>query len=70
MTDPRQRRAALIRDQVLMQLEQGPAPTHLVLYMVRKGMIGDVSGRQVESALQQLRREGKARYHERRWELV
>lgn len=69
MTDPRHRRAALIRDHVLMQLQRGPAPAHLVLYMARDGLLGDVSGRQVERALQQLRREGRVRYHERRWEL-
>jgi len=68
--DSRQRRSALIRSVVLLHLEQGPDTVKGTWSMVRSSLLFPLSEDAVRSALVALRTEGKARYHEGRWELA
>lgn len=70
MTDPRRRRAAEVRDQVLAHLQAGPLDTEALWRRVRFAMMGYLEAAQLEYALQALRSEGKVSWERPRWRLA
>jgi hypothetical protein len=71
VTDPRWKRAAQVRELVLLVLgDIGPLPFSDVLARVRRRSIAPVRDRDVDRALQALRRAHRVRYQRPFWERV